>query len=654
MKRLSTLCLLLLVSLFGVSDTSAANFKIANGDITAFKAALAVANVNNQPDTIYLAYRGTYTFTVPVMDNTPFRAAFVVADDGLNPANRLVIFGNGSIIERDLNAAEFRVITNMGSLELNDLYIRNGREQLNGYGAGIYNTAPLTLNRCTLTDNSGAFFGGAIHGGYGYCKLVNCTITACSAAFGSALYFPGGDADVINCTITKNVCWGNTGKVAVLTGTVTLDPNSHVVITNSIIADNKDGDGAYNDAGGALRSGSGNLIGAIKDVNTVYFTFNDQTGTSANPIDPQLGAFGYYGGGLVPTFPLASTASPAYGKASAMFAPALDQIGTNRIGAPSRGSMEFTPANFAFLKPKMQVLDNNNLIIDGSGQVIFPTTVNGQQSAVKNIVIRNNFNSVCLLRLQTNPAIILSGAGSEDFIVYADTIRAEFAPLSGHSETAFQIRFAPKSLGQKTATVTIPSNDIEHPTYQFTISGESVDVLPVTLASFSGESTAKGNLLKWKTLNEQDNAFFEVWREDNQHPSKLIGKVNGLGATAVAKSYQFLDQNPTNGINYYRLKQIDHNGDAKSYGPIAIKSDLKATSFRIYATDKGVEINFVAPKAEETLFSIYNLNGKRLFSKEMPLIEGQNQIFLEQLLNPGIYLLQLKGEALDKTIKFIR
>ena len=657
MKRLSAIYLLFLVSFFGLSDTNAANFKIANGDIAAFKAALTIANANNQPDTIYLAYRGTYTFTVPVMDNTPFRAALVVQYDGLNPAaNPLVIFGNGSIIERDLNAAEFRVITNMGGyLELNDLYIRNGREQLSGYGAGISNNSGnMLLNRCTLTNNSGAFWGGAVYGGYGYNKLVNCTITACSAAFGSAICFPDGNADVINCTITKNVCWGNTGKVAMLTATVTLDPNSHVVITNCIIADNKDGDGTYNDAGGALRSGGGNLIGAIKDVNTRYFTFNDDTGTSENPIDPQLGAFGYYGGGLVPTFPLASTASLAYGKANSMYAPALDQIGTNRVGAPSRGSMDLTPANFAFLKPNMQVLVNNSLIVDGSGQVVFPTTVSGQQSAVKNIVIRNNFNSVCLLRLQTNPAIILTGSGAEDFTIYADTIRAEFAPLAGHSETAFQIRFTPKSLGQKTAIVTIPSNDINHPTYQFTISGESVDVLPVALASFSGEPTAKGNLLKWQTLNEQDNDLFEVWRSNNQHPSKIIGKVNGSGTVTIAKSYQFLDKNPANGTNYYELKQIDHNSNAKTYGPIAIKSNLQLTDLKIYTTDKGVGVTLNILKAEEILFSIYNLNGKKLFSKTKFLDEGQNEVFMEHPLAKGVYLLQLNGKTLDRRTKFIR
>ncbi len=654
MKKLFLFCNLFLAISLNTTITKAANFKIANGDVAAFIAAIEIANANNQPDTIFMAYRGTYTFSTAHWSASPFKAAFVVADDGLNPINKIVIYGNGSIIERDLNAAEFRIVSNIGNLELNDLYLKNGRVPFDN-GAGISNAGKITLNRCTLTDHSGAFFGGALYGGLGaYTRLVNCTITACSASFGSAIYFGGADADVINCTITKNTCWGNTGKVAVVTATATLDINSHIVITNSIIADNRDGDGARNDAGGGLRSGSGNLIGAIQDVNTTNFIFSDQTGTSANPIDPQLGALGYYGGGLVPTIPLASAASPAYGKASAMFAPALDQIGTNRLGAPSRGSMEFTPTHLAFLKPKMQVLNEGNLLVDGSGEFTFPNTLNGQQSALQNFVIKNNSNSIYLLRLQTKPVIILTGADAADFTVSQDTIRTEFAPLSGHAITAFQIKFTPKSLGAKTATVSIPSNDIDHPVYQFDITGEAVAILPVELLSFNGQPTSKGNLLKWQTLSEKDNAFFEVWRIYNNQPPKQIGKIKGSGTTSVTKTYQFLDQNPAVGINYYELKQIDVNGESKSHGTISVKNNLQAANLNIYTTEKSVEVDLLTLKSGKVLLAVYNLNGKKLYSKETFLYQGQNKVSLPTTLGTGVYLLQIKGEDFYQTVKFIK
>lgn len=143
--------MLAVVWLFGSANALAAKFKIANGDIATLLAAVETASTNNQPDTIYLAYKGVYTFTVAVMDGTPFKAAIVFKEDHNNPLHTVVVFGNGATLQRNVNADAFRVLGIIGTVELNDVYLKNGKITLDN-GAGIFNAGWLYLNRCTITS----------------------------------------------------------------------------------------------------------------------------------------------------------------------------------------------------------------------------------------------------------------------------------------------------------------------------------------------------------------------------------------------------------------------------------------------------------------------------------------------------------------------
>ncbi len=62
----------------------------------------------------------------------------------------------------------------------------------------------------------------------------------------------------------------------------------------------------------------------------------------------------------------------------------------------------------------------------------------------------------------------------------------------------------------------------------------------------------------WKTANEANMASMIVQRGINDISFIDIGTVNVIGSGA--NSYQFTDNNPANGINYYRLKSIDKSG----------------------------------------------------------------------------------------------
>ena len=76
-------------------------------------------------------------------------------------------------------------------------------------------------------------------------------------------------------------------------------------------------------------------------------------------------------------------------------------------------------------------------------------------------------------------------------------------------------------------------------------------------ASKYGESAS---LLSWKTSQEINSAYFDVERSEDAVNFQYIGRVNAAGYSTSPLEYSFTDNNPVNGINYYRLRQVDRDG----------------------------------------------------------------------------------------------
>jgi hypothetical protein len=86
-------------------------------------------------------------------------------------------------------------------------------------------------------------------------------------------------------------------------------------------------------------------------------------------------------------------------------------------------------------------------------------------------------------------------------------------------------------------------------------------ILPVELTSFTASVSLKGDVeLQWVTATEINNHGFEVERRTQNTEFIPIGFVKGNGTTTEQKIYSYTDKNLEAGKYYYRLKQIDFNG----------------------------------------------------------------------------------------------
>jgi len=95
-------------------------------------------------------------------------------------------------------------------------------------------------------------------------------------------------------------------------------------------------------------------------------------------------------------------------------------------------------------------------------------------------------------------------------------------------------------------------------------------LLPVELTSFSAKKTGEVVEIKWGTASEINSKIFIVERSIDGINFEEILETRGAGNASESQFYQEIDFFPNEGVNYYRLKQIDYNGAYEYFRTVAI------------------------------------------------------------------------------------
>lgn len=107
-------------------------------------------------------------------------------------------------------------------------------------------------------------------------------------------------------------------------------------------------------------------------------------------------------------------------------------------------------------------------------------------------------------------------------------------------------------------------------------------LLPIELTDFTGSQQGHAVKLEWTTASELNNDKFIIERSSNGDDFDAIDIVSGAGTTEIVHYYQFFDQAPADGINYYRLKQVDLDGAFTYSQMIVVEVSGEASYLKIY------------------------------------------------------------------------
>ncbi len=144
---------------------------------------------------------------------------------------------------------------------------------------------------------------------------------------------------------------------------------------------------------------------------------------------------------------------------------------------------------------------------------------------------------------------------------------------------------------------------------EFFFSDELEAVLPVELVSFEAFSIEKGIKLIWTTATEISNERFIIERSNDGLQWHQIGEVAGNGNSSELIDYSFEDFHPFQGINYYRLVQVDYDGQQSISEIVKAINEPSISSIQIYQNGNVLKVNAASTISEITFI---DLSGRRL------------------------------------------
>lgn len=199
-------------------------------------------------------------------------------------------------------------------------------------------------------------------------------------------------------------------------------------------------------------------------------------------------------------------------------------------------------------------------------------------------------------------------------------------PLDGDSEP-----------GNITALV----SDLTDATHVTFASNGTLNALPVELLGlYAIVETDRVNLI-WETASELNNEKFLIEKSDDEKEDfQTIGTIPGKGTTSEYSKYTFQDDSPSNGITYYRIKQVDYDGSFQYSNIIRVSYNDDG---RFYAFPNPAQ-NMVTLNRTCTLLEVYDTKGvlkHRLFNvKEIDI----------SVFSKGLYILR---NQLGKSFKLL-
>ncbi len=183
---------------------------------------------------------------------------------------------------------------------------------------------------------------------------------------------------------------------------------------------------------------------------------------------------------------------------------------------------------------------------------------------------------------------------------------------------------------------------------------ELLSVVPVRMEFFRGQKQTGKNLLEWKANISGNTVQFVIERSSDGRNFETIGNV---AAASFEQQFSFYDVSPAAGINYYRLKMVENNGNISYSAVITLASELKdlAVSIRPNRISNGIANLYIqSGKAMQATINIVDASGKIVITKPVAIPAGTGTYPVTiPALAKGVYYISLRDKNQVSTQKIV-
>ena len=295
----------------------------------------------------------------------------------------------------------------------------------------------------------------------------------------------------------------------------------------------------------------------------------------------------------------------------------------------------FPPVSVPARRIQTGVTFNTLIIETAPNPVVAGSTIN--VTVKYNLPLTQDVN----INLQQNFSPFTTFASGVDFNNFGCGTRT--VPLSVPAST-------PPGSNYKFDAFTAPSGgDFSTRTSRAIQTGITVTAaLPVELASFSGLDDQDGVLLEWSTAWEVNSDRFELEHSVDGVDFQLIHRTKSTGNEAAGSHYEYRHREAATGTNYYRLRQVDMDGQEEAFKILSVERRQSAEDgmtrpylFPNPAVHSLTLHNLPAQEIDGAILYIHDRSGRRIQSRKLSTGSGF-QVSVEVTdLPPGIYSLHL-------------
>ncbi len=202
-------------------------------------------------------------------------------------------------------------------------------------------------------------------------------------------------------------------------------------------------------------------------------------------------------------------------------------------------------------------------------------------------------------------------------------------------------------------------NDTELKNLGMPIHNPSDIILPIEIYSFVAECEGSYVSVFWTTASERNNDFFILQHSTDAVNFTDISKISAVGNSIEMTDYSFVDYDAAYGINYYRLMQVDYDGNysvSEIIGASCSAEKLESPALTVYPSNVSEYVNIILENfdKQDVNIEIYDMLGRLVLTKSVN-VEYNCQLTLDvSFLSPAMYNVRANSKDIVLTSKIIK
>lgn len=175
-------------------------------------------------------------------------------------------------------------------------------------------------------------------------------------------------------------------------------------------------------------------------------------------------------------------------------------------------------------------------------------------------------------------------------------------------------------------------------------------ILPVEFVYVRAIKAHENIQVYWATATEKNNSHFEIERLiDGDWIT--IGRVEGHGDSKDLILYDFTDYHAPKGVVYYRIKQVDFDGDFAYSDVVTVENNALYTMLRPNPSSGAAYLTVIASNTSISKITVHDALGRLIESRE---VATNQEIMIGENYHPGVYMISAWNGSEFEILKFIR